>query len=169
MAVPSFFPPVKIGPGGREQTFTGGPLGASNPTRELLKEAGIAFGLDKRVAQIISLGTGWPNVVPLEAVDPADMSSQLLKALYTDCETVASELSTRLVNVDAYVRLNVENGPEASSFDDWRGLGAIEQSTNAYVETSAVTRLLEESLRYLQNRVGTATLAQISAYFRLSK
>jgi len=169
MAIPSFFPPVKIGPRGREQTFAGGPLGANNPTRELLKEAGIAFVQDKRVAQVISLGAGRQNAVSLEGVDPTDMSSQLLQTLYTDCETVASELSTRLINVDAYVRLNVESGLEASSLDDWRGLGAIEQSTNAYVETSAVTRLLEESLRYLQNRIGTATLAQISAYSHLSK
>jgi hypothetical protein len=109
------------------------------------------------------------NVVSLEAVDSADVSSQLLKALYTDCETVASELFMRLVNVDAYIRLNVESGLEASSLDDWRGLGAIEQTTNAYVETSAVICLLEESLGYLQSRVGTATLAQISAYCRLSK
>ena len=39
MATPPYFSPIKCGPRGRQQVFIGGPHGANNPTRELLKEA----------------------------------------------------------------------------------------------------------------------------------
>lgn len=163
MATPSLFSPVTFGSRGREQTFVGGPFGANNPTRELLKEAGAAFGAEKRVAQVISIGAG--KSIPLDSPAPSEVPGHLVQLLTTDCEMVASELSTRLLNVDAYVRLNVESGLECPKMQDWRGLGAIELHTRAYVETPAITRLLGASRQYLQSRIGTATLGQISMCF----
>ncbi|KIM28913.1 hypothetical protein M408DRAFT_58937, partial [Serendipita vermifera MAFF 305830] len=61
IAVPSHFSPAKIGPENRQQTFVGGPRGANNPTRLLLNEASNIFGNDKRVAQIVSIGSGLAN------------------------------------------------------------------------------------------------------------
>jgi hypothetical protein len=164
IASPPLFTPVKIGPRGREQTFVGGPLGANNPTRELLREAGSIYGNNKRVAQIISLGAGISRDVLIESADSADVANHLLKSLAVDCETVASELSTRLFAVDAYVRLDVDCSGMNAVMDDWSEVGTMEARTDAYVEGDIVARMLDESLRYLQNRVGTATLGQISAY-----
>jgi hypothetical protein len=158
---------VKIGPRGREQTFVGGPLGTNNPTRELLREAGAIYGNNKRVAQIISLGAGISGAVLLESEDSADVASYLLKSLAVDCETVASELSTRLFAVDAYVRLDVGCGGTNATMDDWSGVGAMEARTSAYLESDVVARILDESLRYFQNKIGTATLGQISAYLTI--
>ena len=99
----------------------------------------------------------------IESADSADVTGHLLKSLAVDCETVAAELSTRLFAVDAYVRLDVDNGGTNAAMDDWSGVGAMEARINAYVEGDLVAHMLDESLRYLQNRVGTATLGQISA------
>jgi hypothetical protein len=164
MATPSLFSPVKVGPRGREQTFVGGPIGANNPTRDLLKEAGATFGNITRVAQILSLGAGASAVVSLGSDDPLDVTSHLLESMNTDCEGVASELSTRLYTVDAYVRLNATSETHNARMDDWSDLGAIESRISAYVESAAVMHILKESVQYLQSRVGTATLGQISAY-----
>jgi hypothetical protein len=163
MATPSYFTSVKAGSRGREQTFAGGPLGANNPTRELLREAGTIFGNEKRVAQVISIGGGWESDAPINPMDTENVAGQWLNSITTDCETVASELSTRLFTVDAYVRLNVNIEMGAASMSDWTGLSAIGSQTSAYLETAAVARTFEMSLQYLRSRVGTATLGQISS------
>jgi hypothetical protein len=164
IASPSLFPPVKIGSRPREQNFAGGPLGANNPTRELLKEANTAFGKDRKVAQILSVGCGRPKVLSSNESVATGGISLLLQDLAWDCEMVAQELSARLFNIDAYLRLNVDRGMESIRMDEWNELGNIEIHTNAYMQTNATSEALEASLRRMKERIGTVTLGQISAY-----
>ena len=153
-----------IGPPLREQAFVGGALGTNNPTRELLKEAISIFGKDKRVAQILSLGSGLPRLLSVEGSTNSEAISLLIENMASDCEMVARELSTRLFGVHAYLRLNVERGMEAVTMSDWTSLGAIESFTCSYLEEPTIADLLNASLRRLQERVGTVTLGQISTY-----
>ena len=164
MAVPSLFSPVKIGPRLRQQSFIGGALGANNPTRQLLKEASAIFGPDRRVAQVLSIGSGLPRVVSIESSMEDEGVYRLVKEIATDCEMVAQELSTRLYTIDAYLRLNVDRGMELVSMTDWNELGLIETHTAAYIATATVTRALDTSVRHLKERTGALTLAQISTY-----
>jgi hypothetical protein len=164
MAVPSLFSPITIGPQLRKQSFIGGALGANNPTRELLKEASATFGLDRRVAQVLSIGSGLPRVVSIESSVEDGGIYRLVKDISTDCEMVAQELSTRLYTIDAYLRLNVDRGMELVTMTDWDDLGLIETHTAAYIATTTVTGALDTSVRHLQDRNGTLTLAQISTF-----
>ena len=161
MAISSHFAPVKIGPRMRQQSFIGGALGANNPTRLLLSEASNAFGGDQRVAQIISLGSGSIKSLSLDAVSETGVS-RLGNEIVADCEMVAQELSTRLFNVDVYLRLKVEKGMDNICIDNWLELGEIEGHTRVYFENPAVSEALDSSLRRLQEKVGTTTLGQIS-------
>ncbi|KIM22761.1 hypothetical protein M408DRAFT_279258 [Serendipita vermifera MAFF 305830] len=106
IAVPSHFSPVKIGPENRQQTFVGGSRGANNPTRLLLNEASNIFGKDKRVAQIVSIGSGLANVLSLDGLAEGAGVARLLNEMAADCQLVAQELATRLFHVEAYLRLN---------------------------------------------------------------
>ena len=153
---------MKIGPHLREQSFVGGAVGANNPTRELLKEAASIFGKDRRVAQILSIGSGRTRLLALDQSATADAVNRLVKDMASDCGIVARELSTRLHNVQAYLRLNVDRGMENVKMYDWTCLGAIESHTNAYVEITTITEAIESSMGHLQNRIGSATLGQIS-------
>jgi hypothetical protein len=162
IAAPSHFTPVTIGTRLRKQTFVGGPLGTNNPTRELLKEAGHAFGNDKRVVQIISIGCGAHATLSSEALTK-EAGFGLLKTT-ADCQVVARELSTRLFNVDAYLRLNVDKGIEIVSLDDWSMLGGIETHTGIYTESTAVTQSLDASWHRVRRDAGTVTLGQLSVY-----
>jgi hypothetical protein len=164
ISVPLYFLPVKIGPERRAQRFVGGPFGANNPTRELLKEASFAFGRDKRVAQIISIGCGTSHTLSLKGAMGEAGEGRLLKEIAVDCHTVAQELSSRLSSVEAYHRFNVESGMEDIGFDNWSLLGDIETHTRSYIEADTITRDLEVSLRYLRGKVGTITLEQLSMY-----
>ncbi|KIM20144.1 hypothetical protein M408DRAFT_334121, partial [Serendipita vermifera MAFF 305830] len=160
IAIQSHFLPVKIGPRRAEESFVGGALGANNPTRLLLEEAGKLFGKDRRVAQIISLGCGLPRVLSVNSSDKIDVD-RLLKEITADCETVASELSTRLFNIDAYLRLNVNRGMELLEMKEWNSLGAVGTHTTTYLATTVVSESIDSSLRRLQTRVGSVTLGQL--------
>ena len=155
-----------IGPCLRQQTFVGGPLGTNNPTRELLNEATSLFGKDQRVAQILSIGSGLPRVMAMSSVDPTEIH-RLLNDIAADCETVAQELSTRLFNVDSYLRLNVDRGMEDLKMEDWNELGTIESHTGAYITKAVVAEVIDTSLQHLVDRIGTVTLGQLSMYFHL--
>ena len=165
ISVPPLFSPIKIGPHLRQQLFVGSPVGAHNPTREVLKEAGMLFGKDRQVSQIVSIGSGLARVLSLDSAEGATNAEKLLRDIGADCETVAKEMSSRLFNVDAYLRLNVDRGMENLSIDDWRDMGAIESHTSAYVESTAVTKALEDTLRRIRSGVGTITLGQLSTCF----
>jgi hypothetical protein len=103
---------VKIGPPRRAQRFIGGPLGANNPTRELLKDAGVAFGNDRRVSQILSIGCGTPYTLSLDEAGNEAGVGRLLKEMAADCHMVAQELSSRFFSVGAYRRFDVDRGWE---------------------------------------------------------
>jgi hypothetical protein len=164
MSTPSQFSPVKIGPRLIQQSFVGGPLGANNPTRELLKEANSAFGKDRRVAQILSIGSGVSHVLSLESSTKEVGFNRLVNGLAADCETVAQELHARLYNVQAYLRLNVDRGMENVVMEDWSELGDIASHTGAYIAVTSVSESLDTSLRNLRGRIGTVTLGQLSVY-----
>jgi hypothetical protein len=164
MATPSYFSATKIGPRGREQSFIGGPRGAHNPTRELLKEASAIFGKEKLVLQIISLGCGRSRVSSMEKNMGTESISRPAQEVVVDCETVANELSTRLCEIDAYLRLDVERGMENLVMSQWDNLGPIETHTSAYVGTAEISETLDASLRHLQGGTGTIKLGEISAY-----
>jgi hypothetical protein len=163
MAIPSYFLPVKIGRS--QQRFAGGPIGAHNPTRELLKEANTAFGSDRRVAQILSIGCGIPPTLSLESISRETGMGRMLKEMPADCQMVAKELAARLYSVDEYVRLSVERGVGGIEVDQWNMLGDIETHTAHYIETVAVTNALEGSLERLKQRSTGVTLAHVSEWF----
>jgi hypothetical protein len=164
MATPPYFSPIKFGPRGRQQTFNGGPRGANNPTRELLKEASAIFGKPKLVAQIISLGCGRLHISSKERNPDAGGINQSALEMMADCEAVAKELSSRLCDMEEYVRLNVDRGKDHLLTNNWDELGPIETHTGAYIETAEISEAIERSLRRLQEGTGTVTLGDISAY-----
>jgi hypothetical protein len=89
---------------------------------------------------------------------------RLVQEMAADCEAVAKELSARLCDMDAYLRLDVERGMENVLMNEWDDLGPIEVHTSAYVETAGISESLDASLLRLQGSTGTVTLGEISAY-----
>ncbi|KIM22790.1 hypothetical protein M408DRAFT_78518, partial [Serendipita vermifera MAFF 305830] len=163
MAIQSHFLPAKVRLPRVRELFVGGALGANNPTRLLLEEASKVFGTNRRVAQIISLGCGLPRVLSLDSSNRQGLG-RLLQEITTDCEMVANELSTRLLDVNAYLRLNVNRGMESIKMKEWAALGAVETHTAAYLATPYVSNLIDNSVQGLQERVGSVTFGRLSEY-----
>jgi hypothetical protein len=164
MTTPFYFSPIKVGPHRLQKSFIGGPRGAHNPTRELLKEASGIFGKETLLVQIISLGCGRSNVSSMDMGTDTAGVSRLVQEMAADCDTVEKELATRFCDMDAYLRLNVDRHMENLLMNEWSNLGSIETYTSAYTETAIVAEALEASLKRLQGSTGTVTLGQISAY-----
>jgi hypothetical protein len=162
MAIPSYFSPVKFGPRGRQQTLSGGPRGANNPTRELLKEASAIFGREKLVAQIVSLGCGRSCLSSFQKGSDTEGAGQAVLEMREDCEAVAKELSTRLYDMDEYMRLDVDKGMDHLLMNEWADLGPIETHTSSYIEMVEISETIEASLRRLQEGSGNVTLGEIS-------
>jgi hypothetical protein len=164
LAIPPLFDPVPIGPWLRKQKFIGGSLGFYNPTREILKEAKVAYGDDQRVALILSLGTGVPPVMSLDSSTSLSSNIQsLVRYMATDCERVAQEMATQLIQVDAYVRLNVSRGLEEVRFDDWSCISSVEGCIKAYLEVASVARAVDTVSGKITNNIGSITPGQLSA------
>lgn len=163
IATPPLFDPVPIGPRLRQQTFIGGAVGYYNPTRELLKEAKAAYGDEQRLAVLLSLGCGLPPTLSLKSAASLSVNIEtLVKYIATDCERIARELSSQLVEVDAYIRLNVTRGLEDIVFDDWSCMGLIEDYTKTYLETTSVSQAIIKLSEKITGKVGSITLGQIT-------
>jgi predicted acylesterase/phospholipase RssA len=166
LATPPLFDPVSIGQRLVQQKFVGGSVGYCNPTRELLREAKSAYGDDQILALVLSLGSGLPPVLSLEpSTSPSGSIELLAKHMAIDCERVARELSNQLMEVDAYLRLNVNRGLEGAKFDDWSCVGPIETHTRTYLETTSVTQAVSKSATKATKRVGSITLGQLSSSY----
>jgi hypothetical protein len=141
-------------------------MGFNNPTRELINEAKLAFRSESRLALLLSLGSGRPSVLSLghSAVEPMVKVESLLGRMTLDCETIARSLSDQLLEVEAYARLNVDQGLEDLKVDDWSDLGKIEAHTRAYLKDALVNQSITEGSQKLRNRMGSITLGQLSKF-----
>jgi hypothetical protein len=165
LAIPSLLDPVPIGPKLRQRRFIGGALGFYNPTRELLKEAKMVYGDDQRVALVLSLGSGSPSIMSIESSTSLSFNMEsLVKYIGTDCERVAREMAIQSIQVDAYVRLNVNRGLEDTRFDDWNCISSIEGPIKTYLEASSVTQAVDTASEKISKRIGSITLGQLSMY-----
>jgi hypothetical protein len=90
LAIPPLFGPVPVGPEQRQQKLIGGALGFYYPTREILKDAKMAYGDDQRVALILSLGSGASHIMSLNSSSSLSCNvNSLVKYIGTDCGRVA--------------------------------------------------------------------------------
>lgn len=171
MASPSIFKPIHIGPKGTRtggpkdlgQEFIGGSLLCNNPTQELLKEAVNVYKGERRIACILNLGSGKPQILTLkEETQTLDNVVRMLEEIASDGESEAEKLIDRFENTGVYFRLSVDRGLETVGIAEWRELGKIEGHTQTYLNTSATTRLVDLCLKTLSNKIGLVSLTQLS-------
>jgi hypothetical protein len=162
MALPGIFPSISVGPDYAPEEFIGAGFGFNNPTRELLKEAKSEYGDERQIALILSLGSGRPKELSLDAKVESDTTTDLLMKLIVSGEMVEKEISYQLYDIGAYMRLNVDRGVDEIRFHDWNLLGRVKSYTSSYLESELVTRLVNRSVIALKEREGIMSLYQLS-------
>lgn len=143
-AAPTFFKRIYIGDAGIEEEFIDAGMGCNNPVRYLVEEAINEFGPDRKVDCIISIGTGksmtagfkapgiFQRAVPLDLI-------KVMKKMATDSEAEASRMKDRLRNCHGlYHRMNVEQGLELVSLQEWEKLGEVKTHTEAYLQDKTI-------------------------------
>jgi hypothetical protein len=167
-AAPTFFKSISIADSGLKESFIDAGLGCNNPVKHVLREAEIAFGSDRRLACIVSVGTGQKGTVGLPQPDtfqnwiPTNVIN-VLKEIATTCETAAEEMEESFKNIDnTYFRLSVEQGMQNISLQEWKKLEDVTQYTKAYLKRGSVTRNVDSIVDVLRKRSGVLTIGQVS-------
>ena len=165
----TFFKSISIrGKDGLEEEFCDGGLKWNNPVQVVIKEGEKVFGPKRRVACIVSIGTGHQSAIGLkhanwyQALLPEN-AINLLKDLATDCEDKAEECQKRYGDVPSlYSRFNVDHGLEEVSWADWDMLGDVKTHTRSYLEKQLVDQKLDQLVDILRTRQGNVTTAELS-------
>jgi len=144
-AAPTFFKSLKMGPPGMQEEFIDGGMGCNNPTTQVLQEAARVFGANRRVACVVSIGTGLkthnPSNVPqfLQRVIPVDMLKAVVEQA-TDCEQTHSQMERRFSGVpDLYFRFNADQPVGEIGLEEWKEVGRIAGYTEYYLKDPTIS------------------------------
>jgi myo-inositol-1-phosphate synthase len=132
-------------------------LGCNNPVRQVLNEAKLAYE-NIPVDCILSVGTGKPQIVGLP--EPNAFQKMLptkgidvLKKLATDANRVAEELEQEYKNIPGiYFRLNVEQGMQGITLEEWKRLDEVTAHTRQYLQTVKVSKEVDDLVNALAGR-----------------
>jgi len=167
-AAPTFFKSISIrGPDGISEEFTDGGLKWNNPVKVVIEEGAKVFGDKRRVACVVSIGTGHQSAIGLRDADwyqallPKNVID-LLKNLATDSEEKASECEKQYGHLPGlYYRFNVEHGLENVSLNEWEKISEVKAHTKAYLQEPLVERKLNQLVDVLRTRSANITATQL--------
>ncbi|KAJ7364045.1 FabD lysophospholipase-like protein, partial [Mycena albidolilacea] len=167
-AVPTFFKQIEIGYPGMEEAFLDGGMGHNNPTAALLLEAKVLFP-NKKIACIISLGTGQPHTINIPKPSllnnfiPLDVVKAIQK-LATGCEKEHQSLAHRFDGVaHLYFRFNVEQGMQNIQLNQWEKLGDVAANTRQYIQSQPVINQLADAVKSLSEKIGSVSTTAVSS------
>jgi predicted acylesterase/phospholipase RssA len=160
-ALPSWFPPVKVGPIYLKESLVSGAIGFSNPTKQALDEAKRVFGSDHKVSIVLDLRSGRRHPRSLQDATK-DGLRQLLDDLAQSADETAADLLQRFENSTFYHRFSVDSGLEDLSITGWTEdeLGTIASHTKAYIQK--VSKSISAVAELLVRNEGFTTLGQLS-------
>jgi hypothetical protein len=164
----TFFKSISIrGPDGISEKFCDGGLKWNNPVKVVIEEGLKVFGPERRVACVVSIGTGHQSAIGLAEADwyqallPKN-AIDLLRKLATDCEGTANECETKYGSLlGLYYRFNVEHGLEKVSLADWKMLSTVKAHTKTYLAKPLVGGRVNQLIDVLRTRRASVTTAQL--------
>jgi hypothetical protein len=172
-AAPTFFKQIEIGYPGMEEAFLDGGMGHNNPTAALLLEAKVLFP-NKKIACIISLGTGQPHTINIPKPSllnnfiPLDVVKAIQK-IATGCEKEHQSLAHRFDGVaHLYFRFNVEQGMQNIQLNQWEKLGDVAANTRQYIQSQPVINQLADAVKSLSEKIGSVSTSLSKYSFHIA-
>jgi hypothetical protein len=152
-----------------KQRFVDGGLRCNNPVEQVLTEAHILFH-SRVVACVVSLGTGKPNVIGMDNQDvfqkifPLKLL-EVLKGIATDCEAISERMALRFTKLpNFYFRLNVDQGLQHVSLEEWKKLTDVEVHSCKYLESHDVDKKVDQLVQVLQGQPCVLPTAELSKF-----
>ena len=128
--------------------------------KKVIEETLMVFGRDRPVSCIVSVGagqrgvTGYDRPDPFERVLPRELI-KALKAIATDTDRAAHEMSERYHKTGIYYRFNVDQGLDSVSLDEWKRLDAVRHHTKNYLRKTDVGDTVDKLVAVLIDRPNT--------------
>ncbi|SPO02541.1 uncharacterized protein DNG_05214 [Cephalotrichum gorgonifer] len=153
-AAPTYFEPISIGRPGMTEEFIDGGVGCNNPILVLHVEAGRVFDSTRKVACILSIGTGTKG--PLMLDEPGFLDEiglhrdivKLLKRLAVTSDGAAQAMDEKYKDIkNLYFRFSVEQGLASVKLGDWEKLVEIGVQTRAYLKSPGVDEKIDLAAR----------------------
>lgn len=170
-AAPTFFEPIEIDTGfGISTRYTDGGIGHNNPIDLVLQEASILFP-HRKVACIISIGTGKPKNSKLSRPGVFQRNMPRLGVaiavgqIITDCEKTAEAMERRFRHTpNVYFRFNVDHGIDETRLGDWERMDEVHDVTNGYLSSEKVSKAMADAAAALRARLGVVSTIQASTW-----
>ncbi|KIM26629.1 hypothetical protein M408DRAFT_72598 [Serendipita vermifera MAFF 305830] len=162
LATPPLFSSTSIVKDAETFEYVGADYALSNPTREIIANAYEAFGPDRHVACILSLGSGYTGITSFPGDNNLDQWNDFLKKLVMDSEQVAQSIDSQMGHLGLYYRLCVSHGLEKWSTTNAAEPGPITAHTSTYLTDVSVSRRVDQCVGSLKSREGISTLEQLS-------
>jgi hypothetical protein len=152
------YEPVIIGDEEGQSLYIDAMTGYANPTNEALKEAERLFGNDTIVSNIVSVGSGKPELRQQQDACTRNRLSDILKQAINDTERVHNDIHHRFQDLGIYFRFNVEGIPPMNT-----STGRITRmQTVAYLENMDNNLRMDRAVKSLQERKGIKALKELS-------
>jgi hypothetical protein len=152
-AAPTFFKEILIEEEGTEVRYIDGAMSLNNPVEQVYEEAKLAFGEDRPISCIVSLGTGHQSVIAVGSKSGGIVPIGVIKALKqiaTDCESASERFEKGHGKTDGFFfRFNVNQGLQGVSLDEWDKLGEVKAHTKQYLQGTAVSREVDKLIQKL--------------------
>jgi len=143
-AILGLFEPVRVGAEHKQEELVSAVDGYSNPTMQAVNEVYEAFGKDKRVCFLLSLGAG--RALPRSlSVDGSIITQEIAR----DTESTADQLGRRYSCLKIYFRLSVDRNIECATgprLGIQERLAIINSHTSAYLETHDASETLDRCI-----------------------
>jgi hypothetical protein len=172
-AAPTFFKQIEIGYPGMEEAFLDGGMGHNNPTAALLLEAKVLFP-NKKIAYIISLGTGQPHTINIPKPSllnnfiPLDVVMAIQK-IATGCEKEHQSLAHHFGGIaHLYFCFNVEQGMQNIQLNQWEKLGDVAANTRQYIQSQPVINQLADAVKSLSEKIGSVSTSLSKYSFHIT-
>jgi hypothetical protein len=157
IASPDKFLPVTIGEDDRKVTLIDAMAGYPNPTGELLREAQRIYGVNRKVATVISIGSGKKTAPDLSVGGGQNTFAEAVQHSVLNPEIIHEELEARLHETHLYFRFNVAR--DLGSRADSSGIYA---HTATYLGEADTNKRLDEAIKSIRKRSGGMTLKELS-------
>jgi len=162
MATPPLFTSTPVYKGSTAFECIGAELTLSNPTQEMIAEAHGTFGADKRVACLLSLGSGHPGIFSTPDKPSVAEWNRFLEGLVMDAERKAQTLEFQMGHLGIYYRFSVGSGLERTNPSTVMGPGGVIIHTQVYIGDAKVSKAMGICTGLLRTRDGVITLGQLS-------
>ena len=160
-ANPGLFSSIRVGSELMQEELVSAVDGYNNPTPQAIEEAYRAFGKDRRVCFLLSLGTGRAVTRSLNTDGGA-----LGQMIARDTEITAEQLQRRYARLRIYFRLSVDRNLDLRSASQAieQRVGDVSSLTSGFLETHDASDVLDRCLRssYQASQITTEGLCKSS-------